>query len=199
MLVRIVAFVFLVVAILGCGASLRFEDQSAAYFEYCHAAERDPRLGDEAKIACWEAFLESWAMESDKRRMFHAQRRIAALQKGEEHEGSLGEDVQSSISAETLQATVQETVEETVEPSSPATREPAPLPEARQETKQQAAEEAEEELHEEDSRMRSPSSSCDALCEPRYVRCEAKCSGENASDCRAACKAEHRFCQKACA
>ncbi|NLE47415.1 MAG: hypothetical protein GX614_03320 [Sandaracinaceae bacterium] len=165
-----VAFLFFVAAIGGCGASLRYADQSAAYFEYCHAAERDPRLGAEERIACWEAFLESWALETERQRTRHAQERIAALHRGE-----------------TLGAFVEERGGDwIIEPEATDIEAPA------------GSEQEREELLDEEARLRSPSSSCEAICELRFLKCEAACPEEHQNECRAACLAERRFCQKAC-
>jgi hypothetical protein len=70
------------VALESCGPSLRLEEQSLAYFEHCHAAERDPRATLEERIACWEAWLAHWADGTSRARGVYAKERIVALMHG---------------------------------------------------------------------------------------------------------------------
>ena len=69
-------------ALASCGPSLRVEEQSAAYFEHCHAAERDPRATVEDRIACWETWLAHWAEGGPKARGTYAKERVIELLHG---------------------------------------------------------------------------------------------------------------------
>jgi hypothetical protein len=88
-------------ALVACGPSLRLEEQSAAYFEHCHAAERDPRASTEELIACWEAWLRHWSDGTTRARSVYAKERIVALMHGTDvvtHDQDLeaSEDVEPS-------------------------------------------------------------------------------------------------------
>ncbi len=65
---------------IACGPSLRLEEQSTAYFEHCHAAERDPRATPDERIACWEAWIAHWSdATSSRSRVAYAESRLRAL------------------------------------------------------------------------------------------------------------------------
>jgi hypothetical protein len=89
------------VSLGSCGPSLRLEEQSLAYFEHCHAAERDPRATLEERIACWEAWLTHWSDATSRARGVYAKERIVALMHGSdlalEDQGALpGEEAPAS-------------------------------------------------------------------------------------------------------
>ena len=68
---------------LACGASPRMVHQSAYYFERCHAADLDGERTVAERQACWAAWLRHWSSAQPAVRVRYAERRLAALSRGE--------------------------------------------------------------------------------------------------------------------
>ena len=60
--------------------------QSAYYFERCHAADLDDERSVDERQACWAAWLRHWSSAQPSVRVRYAERRVAALSRGEEME-----------------------------------------------------------------------------------------------------------------
>ncbi len=70
--------------LMACGASPRMVHQSAYYFERCHAADLDDQRTVDERQACWAAWLRHWSSAQPAVRVRYAERRVAALSRGEE-------------------------------------------------------------------------------------------------------------------
>ena len=71
------------VLLAACGASPRMVHQSAYYFERCHAADLDGERTVDERQACWAAWLRHWSSAQPAVRVRYAERRLAALSRGE--------------------------------------------------------------------------------------------------------------------
>lgn len=71
------------VLLMACGASTRMVHQSAYYFERCHAADLDDERTVDERQACWAAWLRHWSSAQPAVRVRYAERRLAALSRGE--------------------------------------------------------------------------------------------------------------------
>ncbi|NLY94760.1 MAG: hypothetical protein GXY23_12110 [Myxococcales bacterium] len=132
---------------IACGPSLRLEEQSTAYFEHCHAAERDPRATPDERIACWEAWIAHWSdATSSRSRVAYAESRLRALR------------------APAIDEPTPHEAPPTVSPVEPFADVPAPSPAAPPPPRPKA-----------DAR-RQGSTACDSLCLPEYERCRARCA-----------------------
>lgn len=69
--------------LVACGASPRMVHQSAYYFERCHAADLDEQRSVDERQACWAAWLRHWSSAQPAVRVRYAERRVAALSRGE--------------------------------------------------------------------------------------------------------------------
>jgi hypothetical protein len=67
----------------GCIPSHRIVHEGNRYFEYCYAADFDPRVAPAENEGCWQAWLAHYNRFQPAQRIDYAMRRVEALQAGE--------------------------------------------------------------------------------------------------------------------
>lgn len=66
-----------------CGPSPRWTHLGNRYFEYCHRADLERVAGDAELAACWDGWLENYAVGQSRDRLQHAKERRLLLRGGE--------------------------------------------------------------------------------------------------------------------
>ncbi|MCA9531637.1 MAG: hypothetical protein KC543_16015 [Myxococcales bacterium] len=70
-------------ATTGCASSVRMMHEGTTYFERCRAGELDPAVSIPQRSACWARWLEYYTDGQPEPRVAYAERRAAALARGE--------------------------------------------------------------------------------------------------------------------
>jgi hypothetical protein len=210
---RLAVLAVALLAVAGCGPSLRRVHQGNVYFERCYAADLDVTVPAEERRACWEAWHAYYQMGASPERIDHATERLAMLDP--EQAEAIALATGTGTADETGDSALVEMVSPvtTPDPDPPvdgpltvevATTEPAhvPLVEDTQ-THVQIVEEAERARAEErrsHRRIVAPPTTtphCARTCRPLWEHCTAGCTADERG-CVAACRRELTICSRGC-
>ncbi|MBO6934614.1 MAG: hypothetical protein JJ863_06560 [Deltaproteobacteria bacterium] len=204
-----------------CGASPRMVHQSAYYFERCHAADLDDQRTVDERQACWAAWLRHWSSAQPAVRVRYAERRLAALSRGEAmaplpHEAPGEPAVAHDAPAGSAQVLVEASTNGGPPRIEVAPGEANPQGEASESSAETPVETADRDPIDPSRpgpppppvRERPPappppapitdgSHPCTDLCNPRWDICVRQC-GDRGAPCFNACRSEYRVCMGAC-
>lgn len=77
------ALVTLMLAGSACGPSVQVLHEGTVRFEHCYRLDLDPQIAPSHRRACWQAWTERYSYGQPRDRREYAQRRIAAIDRGE--------------------------------------------------------------------------------------------------------------------
>lgn len=196
-----VAFVFFSL-MAGCAPSLRAVQQSTTYFERCHAADADPNLSVEDKLACWDVWLAHYTYGQSSHRVRYAERRRAGLTQGERVPPLPGGDRAQVHTLRPEHASNEAALDVAADRAAPPP-EAIEQPQASLTFSNRPPDVASRREIRARDRQRPPppptrsETPCAHLCDPKWDRCAAPCVNRQRG-CLAACRTEHRICLSAC-